>query len=104
MRKRESQFRFPTSISFDNNGSEIFTIIEVDTRDRPGLLYDITRTMANANIYVSSAQIATYGAQAVDSFYVKDMFGLKITTKSKQDALEKKIRAAIELATERAQA
>ena len=104
MRKRDSQFRFPTSISFDNNGSDIFTIIEVDTRDRPGLLYDITRTLANANIYVSSAQIATYGAQAVDSFYVKDMFGLKITTKSKQDALEKKIRAAIELATERAQA
>jgi [protein-PII] uridylyltransferase len=104
MRKRDSQFRFPTSISFDNDGSEIFTIIEVDTRDRPGLLYDITRTLANANIYVSSAQIATYGAQAVDSFYVKDLFGLKITTKSKQEALSRKLLAAIKLATERAQA
>ncbi len=104
MRKRDSQFRFPTSISFDNDGSEIFTIIEVDTRDRPGLLFDITRTLANANIYVSSAQIATYGAQAVDSFYVKDMFGLKITTKAKQDALSKKLLDAIKLATERAQA
>jgi len=104
MRKRDSQFRFPTSISCDNEGSDIFTIIEVDTRDRPGLLYDITRTLANANIYVSSAQIATYGAQAVDTFYVKDMFGLKIHSKSKQDALAKKLRHAIEQATERAQA
>ncbi len=104
MRKRDSQFRFPTSITFDNEGSDIFTIIEVDTRDRPGLLYDITRTLANANIYVSSAQIATYGAQAVDSFYVKDMFGLKLHSKTKQDALGKKLRVAIEQATERAQA
>ncbi len=103
MRKRDSQFRFPTSISFDNEGSDIFTIIEVDTRDRPGLLYDITRTLANANLYVSSAQVATYGAQAVDSFYVKDMFGLKLHSKSKQETLTKKLRKAIEQATERAQ-
>ncbi|MEO8241376.1 MAG: [protein-PII] uridylyltransferase, partial [bacterium] len=40
MKKRERQFRFPTHITFDNDGSEIYTIIEVDTRDRPGLLYD----------------------------------------------------------------
>lgn len=103
MRKRDSQFRFPTSISFDNEGSDIFTIIEVDTRDRPGLLFDITRTLANANIYVSSAQIATYGAQAVDSFYVKDMFGLKLHSKAKQEALGNKLRLAIKQGTERAQ-
>ena len=36
----------PTSITFDNEGSDIYTIIEVDTRDRPGLLYDLTRTLA----------------------------------------------------------
>ncbi len=104
MRKREAQFRFPTAISFDNNGSDIFTIIEVDTRDRPGLLFDITKTLAAANIYVSSAQVATYGAQAVDTFYVKDMFGLKITTRAKQEALAKKLRSAIEQSMERAQA
>ncbi len=102
IRKSERQFRFPTSITFDNEGSEIYTIIEVDTRDRPALLYDLTRTMAANNIYIASAVIATFGAQVVDSFYVKDMFGLKLHAKLKQEALEKKLRAAITEGAERA--
>ena len=102
VRKRESQFRFPTHIVFDNEGSEIYTIIEVDTRDRPGLLFDLTRTLAVNNIYIASAVIATYGAQVVDTFYVKDMFGLKLHTKSRQEALERKLRQAIAEGAERA--
>jgi [protein-PII] uridylyltransferase len=93
VKKRERAFRLPTHISFDNEGSEIYTIIEVDTRDRPGLLFDLARTLADSNVYIASAVIATYGVQAVDTFYVKDMFGLKLHSKSKQDALERKMRA-----------
>ena len=95
IKKRERAFRVPTSISFDNQGSEIYTIIEVDTRDRLGLLYDLTRTLANANVNISSAVIATYGEQVVDVFYVKDMFGLKYHSKPKCDILEEKLREAI---------
>jgi [protein-PII] uridylyltransferase len=102
LKKREQAFRVPTSIAFDNEGSEIYTIIEVDTRDRPGLLYDLTRTLAFNNVYIASAVIATYGEQVVDTFYVKDMFGLKYHTEAKQKALEKKLREAIELGAERA--
>ncbi|PZX50374.1 [protein-PII] uridylyltransferase [Cereibacter changlensis] len=104
IRKRDSQFRFPTHIAFDNDGSEIYTIIEVDTRDRPGLLYDLTRTLAANNIYIASAVIATYGAQVVDTFYVKDMFGLKLHTKSRQETLDRKLRQAIAEGAERARA
>ncbi|NGM44816.1 [protein-PII] uridylyltransferase [Rhodobacter sp. SGA-6-6] len=103
VKKREREFRFPTHITFDNEGSDIYTIIEVDTRDRPGLLYDLTRTLANNTISIVSAVIATYGAQVVDTFYVKDMFGLKLHQKAKQEALEKKLRAAIAEGAERAQ-
>ena len=102
IKKREREFRFPTHITFDNEGSEIYTIIEVDTRDRPGLLYDLTRTLAVNNIYIASAVIATYGAQVVDTFYVKDMFGLKLHQKHRQEALEKKLRQAIAEGAERA--
>jgi [protein-PII] uridylyltransferase len=35
-----------TNITFDNEGLMIYTIIEVDTRDRAGLLFDLTRTLA----------------------------------------------------------
>jgi [protein-PII] uridylyltransferase len=103
VKKRERAFRVPTHITFDNEGSEIYTIIEVDTRDRPGLLYDLARTLADSNVYVANAVIATYGEQVVDTFYVKDMFGLKYYTESKQLTLEKRLRRAIAEGAERAE-
>ena len=102
IKKREKAFNVPTHISFDNEGSEIYTIIEVDTRDRTGLLYDLARSMAGANVYIVNAVIATYGAQVVDTFYVKDMFGLKYHSASKRAMLEKKLRKAISEGAERA--
>ena len=104
IKKRERAFRVPTSITFDNDGSEIYTIIEVDTRDRPGLLYDLTRTLADANVNIASAVIATYGEQVVDTFYVKDMFGLKYHSEAKRRSLERKLTEAIIRGTERAEA
>nr|WP_096706024.1 [protein-PII] uridylyltransferase [Phaeobacter gallaeciensis] len=102
IKKRERAFNVPTHITFDNDGSEIYTIIEVDTRDRPGLLYDLARTLAGANIYIANAVIATYGEQVVDAFYVKDMFGLKYYAESKQKSLEAKLRKAIAEGAKRA--
>ena len=103
IKKREKAFKVPTHITFDNEGSEIYTIIEVDTRDRPGLLYDLARAMAESNVYIANAVIATYGEQVVDTFYVKDMFGLKYYSESKQRTLEKRLRAAITEGVQRAQ-
>ena len=102
IKKRERDFIVPTEITFDNEGSAIYTIIEVDTRDRPGLLYDLTRTLSRMNISISSAVVATYGAQAVDVFYVKDMFGLKIRSGSKQESIRLHLRDAIDRGAEQA--
>ena len=102
IKKREAAFRVPTHITFDNEGSEIYTIIEVDTRDRPGLLYDLSRAFGASNVYVNSAVIATYGEQVVDTFYVKDMFGLKFYSEAKQRTLENRLRDAIEQGFQRA--
>ncbi len=102
IRKRERAFKLPTNITFDNEGSEIYTIIEIDTRDRPGLLFDLTRTLANNHVYIASAVIATYGEQIVDTFYVKDMVGLKYHAHGKRKALERKLRDAISQVAERA--
>ncbi|MAM62738.1 MAG: [protein-PII] uridylyltransferase [Maritimibacter sp.] len=102
MKKRERAFKVPTNITFDNEGSDIYTMIEVDTRDRPGLLYDLTRTLADNHVYIASAVIATYGEQVVDTFYVKDMFGLKFFSDAKMKSLERKLREAIVKGAERA--
>ncbi len=96
IKKRERQFNVPTKIRFDNDGSDIYTIIEIETRDSMGLLYDIARTLVGANISISSAIIATYGEEAIDSFYVKDLFGQKIYSKAKQKMIEERLRKAIE--------
>ncbi|MEM8728816.1 MAG: [protein-PII] uridylyltransferase [Pseudomonadota bacterium] len=102
IKPREKAFDVPTSVAFDNDGSDIYTIIEVDTRDRPGLLYDLARALAEANIYIASAVVATYGEQAVDTFYVKDMFGLKYQTPAKQKRLEERLIKAVADGAERA--
>ena len=102
IKKREKDFAVPTAISFDNNGSDIYTIIEVDTRDRKSLLYDLSKTLTASNIYIASAVISTYGVQVVDTFYVKDMFGLKFYSKSKQNKIEARLKEAIFKGFERA--
>ena len=74
----------------DNNASDTFTVIEVNGRDRPGFLHIVTRALTRLNLQIASAHITTYGERAVDVFYVKDLFGLKVVNadKLKQVAAE----------------
>ena len=99
---RERAFHRPTHVTFDNEGSDLYTIVEVDARDRPGLLHDLTRALAAGNVHIASAVAATYGEQAVDSFYVKDSFGLKLHSESRREALARRLRDAVERGAERA--
>ena len=99
IKKKEKDFIVPTNITFDNDGSEIYTIIEIETRDRLGLLFDLAKTLSDNYISISSAIIATFGEQAVDTFYVKDLFGLKLYSLSKRKKLEQKLKEAIQAGT-----
>ena len=96
VRARDVQFTVPTRIVFDNEASELFTVIEVNARDRLGLLHELTRTLAGLNLNIVSAIIATYGEHAVDVFYVKDLFGHKIRSKPKLAQIEKHLTRAVE--------
>ena len=98
-KKRERDFKVATTITIDNEGSERYSIIEISTRDRRGLLFDLTKNLLAANIYIVHAVIVTYGVQAVDVFYVKDMVGKKIHDKAKQDAIATGLRAVLEQGT-----
>ncbi len=86
----------PTRVRIDNDASDLHTLIEVAARDRPGLLADLARAMHSANANVSSAVVTTYGVRAVDSFYVKNSYGLKISSESALREIEEKVRAAAE--------
>ena len=80
---RARSMKVPPRVLVENEVSRTHTVIEVNARDRPGLLYDVTRTLTSLGLQISSAKISTYGLRAVDVFYVKDIFGLKITHTAK---------------------
>ncbi len=92
---REQPFTVETQVVFDNDVSDIYTVLEVTSRDRPGLLYDLTQALLRLKVSLVSAHIATYGEEAVDVFYVKDRAGLKITSDSAQQSIREGIIAEV---------
>jgi [protein-PII] uridylyltransferase len=73
----------PPRVVVDNSASNRHTVIEVNGRDRPGLLHDVTAAITSQGLQIASAHITTYGVRAVDVFYVKDVFGLKVQNERK---------------------
>lgn len=92
---RTRLFEVEPRVLVDNAASRTLSVIEVNGRDRPGLLYDLAKALKELGIVIQSAHIATYGERVVDVFYVKDVFGMKITSKSKLARVEKRLREAL---------
>jgi [protein-PII] uridylyltransferase len=84
----------PVTVSVDNTASDFATVIEVGASDRLGLLYDITRTFADLKVDVHLAKVATYEGRVVDSFYVRDAIGGKLT--DDPDEIERALRVRLE--------
>jgi [protein-PII] uridylyltransferase len=78
LKTRTSAFTITPKVHFDNEASQIASVIEVEGLDRPGFLYDVTQALFEAGLSISASMIATYGERAVDVFYVRDGFGHKI--------------------------
>lgn len=87
--------RMETEISFDNKTSEKFTVIDLETEDRVGLLYAVSTALADLNVDIELVKITTEKGAAIDSFYVEQKDGGKITDSQHQIAVESKIRSAI---------
>jgi [protein-PII] uridylyltransferase len=68
----------PSRVLIDNDLSQTHNVIEINGRDRPGLLYALTATLNDIGVRVTSAKISTYGHRVVDVFYVTDHNGAKI--------------------------
>jgi [protein-PII] uridylyltransferase len=92
---RASVFTVQPAVIIDNDASRTHTVIEVNGRDRPALLYDLTMAFYGLSLTIANARIATYGERAVDVFYVKDLFGLKITSSTRLDTIRHRLLDAI---------
>ena len=88
----------------DNDASNRFTVIEVNAQDRPALLNELAYALFESKVTVHSAHIATYGERAVDTFYVTDLLGGKITSKQRLNGLQKRLTNAAERKTAKATA
>ena len=66
-------------IVVDNDGSSLATIIDIRTQDQVGLLYAVSDTFYNLNLDIRIAKITTEGLTAMDSFYVTEEDGRKIS-------------------------
>jgi [protein-PII] uridylyltransferase len=78
MGRRMRAMLVPPRVVIDNHASNTHTVVEVNGRDRPGLLHDVTAAISDNGLQIASAHVTTYGQRAVDVFYLKDVFGLKI--------------------------
>jgi [protein-PII] uridylyltransferase len=93
--KSDRVFTVQPRVLIDNNASDTFTVIEVNGRDRPGFLHIVTRALTRMNLQIASAHITTYGERAVDVFYVKDLFGLKVLNQAKLKQVAEAVEQAI---------
>ncbi len=84
------------SVAVDNDASDFFTVIEVGAADRIGLLFDITRTLAELRLDVHLAKVATYDGRVVDAFYVRDELGRRLEDPERIAELERALRARLE--------
>ncbi len=87
--------KVPVTVTIDNEASDFFTVIEIGAADRIGLLYDITRALADLELDVHLAKIATYTDRVIDAFYVRDALGRKIDDAASTESIDAAIGARL---------
>ena len=93
--RRMRAIHVPPRVVVDNHASHTHTVLEVNGRDRPGLLHDVTAAISDQGLQIASAHVTTYGVRAVDVFYVKDVFGLKVENERKLSRLRDSLLKAL---------
>ncbi len=90
--KKANFLKKKIDIKIDNNSSSTYTVMEVVTNDRVGLLYGISKILIKNNIIISMAKISTNGDFVEDSFHLRNNFGFKIKDKLFIAKLKKEIK------------
>ncbi len=98
--KRTRGFKVSPRVMIDNKASNTHSVIEVNGRDRAGLLSTLTYALTELGLQVSTAKISTYGEEVVDVFYVKDIFGMKIDHPGKVKQIKTRLMSILEPPTE----
>ncbi len=86
----------PTDVRVDNEISPIFTVLDIFTEDKPGVLYTITRTLAEQGLDIHRSRVGVAGDRVADIFYVRDIAtGGKLTDPARLNALADALKKAL---------
>ncbi len=93
-RPRADAFDIAPVVLIDNQASNRFTVIEVNARDGPALLNRLALALFQSKVTIHSAHVATYGERAVDTFYLTDLLGDKISSTQRLRSIERRLLGA----------
>ncbi len=93
--RRLAAFAIEPWVRIDNEATAQASVIEASGRDRPGLLAELARACAEANVSIVSAHIDTAGARACDVFYVQELGGGQIANVRRGVGLRNRLEAVL---------
>jgi [protein-PII] uridylyltransferase len=85
-----------SEIRFNNESSQHFTIVEVRSADRPGLLYRIARVFDEFKLNIHRAMLTTEAYGIMDVFFVTDLEYNKIDDVPKMNRLESRLKEELD--------
>ncbi len=86
----------PTEVRVDNEISAVFTVVDIFTEDKPGVLYTITRTLAEHGLDIHRSRVGVAADRVADIFYVRDIAtGGKLTDPARLNALADALKKAL---------
>jgi len=88
--------RVATTVEIDNRVSDRYTVLDVYTGDRVGLLFTITNCLYHLWLQIHLAKITTMVDQVLDVFYVTDHEGRKIEDRARLDDIRRALTTALE--------
>jgi [protein-PII] uridylyltransferase len=96
-RRRATQAATPSppSVHFDDGASSNATVLEVRCPTRIGILYRITKALAEVGLDIRHATVQTIGLDVVDTFYVRSWSGELITDAFHRTEIERAVLHAI---------
>ena len=89
--RQARHFPIANRLKFHKDPAGQYTIIELITTDRSGLLASIGQAFIDLNIQLHDAKITTIGSRAEDMFYITDFDLQPITDDIQLDEIQKKI-------------
>lgn len=91
------ELQFPTRITISNDVHPVYTVVDIQTPDRLGLLHDILCGFTEAGVNIVLSRVSTEKGGVIDSFYVTDHDGGKIVSDERIETLQNALRRAAPL-------